>query len=117
MDNLEMVMNNACGLVDKFSKTLLSKSQQEHELKRKLEDMVMQTSIRSIWDQNMDLAEKFSNISLLRNELDALTKLLPHHESANLLSHGSFDFDNTHGNSLRSQLSSRWRKVESQLKV
>ncbi|CAI9270486.1 unnamed protein product [Lactuca saligna] len=110
VDNLEMVMNNACGLVDKFSKTLLSKCQQEHELKRKLEDMVMQTSIRSIWDQNMDLAEKFSNISLLRNELDALTKLLPHHESGNLLSHGSFDFDNTHGNSLRSQLSSRWEE-------
>lgn len=113
VDNLETMMNNTCGLVDTmimFSKNSLNECQQEHELKRKLEDMVIQSSIRGIWDkkgsQNLDLAEKFSNISLLRNELEALTKLLPHHE--NLVSHGSFDFDNTHGNPLRSQLSSRW---------
>ncbi|KAL4578980.1 hypothetical protein LXL04_015115 [Taraxacum kok-saghyz] len=120
IDNLEMVMNSTYGLVNTMlisSKTSLSEWQQEHELKRELEDMVMQTSIRCIWDQNasccgrqsVDLTDKFSNISHLRNELEALRNLIPHHESENLVSHGSFDFENNaHGNPLRSQLSSRW---------
>lgn len=115
IENLEMMMSNMYRLIDTMvmlSKTSVSEWQQEHELRQKLEDMVMQTSIRCIWDQkgshDVNLAEKFSNISLLRNELESLTKLLPHHESGHLVSHGSFDVDNTHGNSLRSQLSSRW---------
>lgn len=129
MDNLEMTINNISRLVDTvliFSKTSLSDWQQEHDLKGELEDMVMQSSIRCIqeefqeelWDrkasccerENIVLAEKFGNISGLRNELEALTKLLPSCESGHLVSHGSFDMDNSHGNPLRSQLSSKWEE-------
>ncbi|KVI07765.1 hypothetical protein Ccrd_013869 [Cynara cardunculus var. scolymus] len=127
VDNLEMTINNISRLVDTvliFSKTSLSDWQQEHDLKGELEDMVIQSSIRSIrkefqeelWGQNASccgsqsivLAKKFSNISGLRHELEALIKLLPSCESGHLVSHGSFDMDNTHGNPLRSQLSLRW---------
>ncbi|KAI3745827.1 hypothetical protein L6452_08238 [Arctium lappa] len=129
IDNLEMTISNISRLVDTvliFSKTSLSDWQREHDLKGELEDMVMQSSIRCIqeefreelWDQKASccgsqiivLAEKFSNISGLRNELEALTKLLPSCESGHLVSHGSFDMDNTHGNPLRSQLSLRWEE-------
>ncbi|KAJ9542235.1 hypothetical protein OSB04_028741 [Centaurea solstitialis] len=129
VDNLEMTINSISRLVDTvlvFSKTSLGEWQQEHDLKEELEDMVMQSSIRCIreefqeelWDQkassrgsqSMVLAEKFNNISGLRNELEALTKLLPSSDSGNLVSNGSFDMDNVNGNPLRSQLSLRWEE-------
>ncbi|KAI3797355.1 hypothetical protein L1987_32611 [Smallanthus sonchifolius] len=120
VDNLEMMMNNMSKLVDTvliFSKDSLSEWQHKHELKEELEDMVIQSSIKCIQEefqeagsQNLLLAEKFSNISDLRNELVSLTKLLPSHDSGHLISHGSLDVDMTHGNPLRSQLSSRWEE-------
>ncbi|KAK9049379.1 hypothetical protein SSX86_020084 [Deinandra increscens subsp. villosa] len=118
VDKLEMKMNNMSKLVDTvliFSKSSLRDWQHGHELKEELEDMVIQSSIKCIREefeevgsQNLRLAETFSNISDLRNELDSLKKLLPSSDSGHLISHGSFDVDMTHGNPLRSQLSSRW---------
>ncbi|KAJ0466660.1 putative WPP domain-associated protein [Helianthus annuus] len=115
VDNLETMMNSISKMVDTvltFSKNSLNEWQHKHELKEELEDMVIQSSIKCIRDefeeagsQNLRLAEKFSNISDLRNELESLTKLLPSNDSGHLISHGSLDIDMTHGNPLRSQLS------------
>ncbi|KAK1406614.1 hypothetical protein QVD17_42078 [Tagetes erecta] len=120
VDNLEMMMNNMSKLVDTvlvFSKNSLCEWQHKHELKEELTDMVIQNSIKCIREefeeagsQNLLLAEKFSNIADLRNELESLTKLLPSNDSGHLISHGSLDVDMTHGNPLRSQLSSRWEE-------
>lgn len=120
VDSLEMMMGNMCKLVDTvfmFSKTSLNEWQHERQLKEELEDKVIQSSIKCIQEelqeagsQNLVLAEKFSNISDLRNEIESLGKLLPTSDSGHLISHGSFDVDNTHGNPLRSQLSTRWEE-------
>lgn len=104
VDNLEMMMNDMSKLVDTvlvFNRTSVSE----------------QTSIKCIREefqeagrQNMILAEKFSNISDLRNDLESLTKLLPSSNDSGHVSNGSFDAANTHGNALRSQLSLRWEE-------
>ncbi|XP_076933301.1 WPP domain-associated protein-like [Bidens hawaiensis] len=118
VDNLEMMMNNMSKLVDTavtFSKNSLDEWQHKHELKEELEDMVIQSSIKCIREefqeaesQSSRLTEKFNNISDLKSELESLTKLLPSNDSGSLISHGSLDIDMTHGNPLRSQLSTRF---------
>ncbi|KAI7756285.1 hypothetical protein M8C21_032830 [Ambrosia artemisiifolia] len=120
VDNIEMIMNSMSNLVDTVlivSKSSVSECQQKHEMKEELTDMVIQSSINCIrkefeeaGSQNLRLAEKFNNISDLRNELESLTKLLPSNDSGHLISHGSLDIDMTHGNPLRSQLSARWEE-------
>ncbi|KAL8245805.1 hypothetical protein R6Q59_007021 [Mikania micrantha] len=120
VDNLEMMLNNMSELVDTvliFSKNSLREWQHNHELKEELHDLVIQSSIKCILEefkeagsQNLCLTAKFSNISDLKNELESLTKLLPNNDSGNLISHGSLDIDMTHGNPLRSQLSTRWEE-------
>nr|XP_043634373.1 WPP domain-associated protein [Erigeron canadensis] len=120
VDGLEMMMKDMSDFVDSvlvFSETSVSECQHEKDLKGEVEDMVIQSSIKCIREefeeagrQNVVLAEKFGNISELRNELESLKKLLPSGDSGHLISHSSFDVENTRVNPLRSELSSRWEE-------
>ncbi|XP_071700534.1 WPP domain-associated protein [Rutidosis leptorrhynchoides] len=94
VDNIELMMNNMSNLVDTvlvFNRASVTKCTRDE--------------FQDTGSQNRMLAEKFSNISDLRKDLESLTKLLPSSNDSGHVSNGSFDADNTHGNALRSQLS------------
>ncbi|KAK4588962.1 hypothetical protein RGQ29_019817 [Quercus rubra] len=90
-----------------LSRESLCSWHQEQEFKAEIEGMVIKNCLRSLqegfeerlWDQNMQFGgnknvnwlEKINDISSLRQELDAISKLLSIHESRPLTSLGSLE--------------------------
>ncbi|KAG8365667.1 hypothetical protein BUALT_Bualt18G0130200 [Buddleja alternifolia] len=107
-------MDTVCTKVDDIlqsSEVSLCELQQERDLSSKLEDIVIQSVLRSrheefeekLWEQNAQLCglgnvnwiEKFKDISSLGTQLDAILKSLSIPETG-LVSHGSHDLDHVH---------------------
>ncbi|KAL2524375.1 WPP domain-associated protein [Abeliophyllum distichum] len=111
LDHLKKTVGTICTRVDDMlqsPKISLVKWQQERHIQGEIEDMVMQSVIRSLqeefeeklWEQNsqicgspiMNLLEKLDDISSLRTQLDSFLNSLSHPETE-LISHGSHDMD------------------------
>ncbi|KAL2474167.1 WPP domain-associated protein [Forsythia ovata] len=118
LDHLKKTVGTICTWVDDMlqsPKTSLVEWQQERHIQGEIEDMVMQSVIRSLQEefeeklleQNaqicgrpiMNLLEKFDDISSLRIQLDSLLNSLSHPETE-LISHGSYDMDPIHRKAL-----------------
>ncbi|CAI9089615.1 OLC1v1024221C1 [Oldenlandia corymbosa var. corymbosa] len=102
--------------------TTLDERQWEKDIQDKLKTMVLRSSIQTsvedfeqrVWSENawyldsqrVHLKEKFSRISDIRIELDAILKSFPHTETGQLASQGSNDTDHFHRKSLSSSITS-----------
>lgn len=125
LDSLKLTLENICYQADdmlRLSKSTLSQWHWERELQEELENMVMHSSIQTIQEefeqklwcesallsgsQSVDWIEKFSQISDVRKELDAMLKSLSHPETEQLSSHGSHDGDHFHRRALSNHINS-----------
>lgn len=125
LDSLKMTLENICYQADdmiRLSKSTLIQWHWERNLQEELESMVMHSSIQTIqeefeqklWSENalltgsqsVDWIKKFSQISDVRKELDALLKSLSYPEREQLPSHGSHDADHFHRKALNNHINS-----------
>ncbi|CAA2956881.1 Hypothetical predicted protein [Olea europaea subsp. europaea] len=114
-DHLKKMVDTICTRVDNMlqsSKKSLVEWQQERHIQGEIEDMVMQSVIRSLqeefeeklWEQNaqfcgspiMNLLGKFEDISNLRTKLDSILISLSHPEPELIITHGSHDMNYIH---------------------
>ncbi|CAI9760061.1 unnamed protein product [Fraxinus pennsylvanica] len=118
LDHLKNTVDTICTRVDDMlhlSKKPLVEWKQERHIQGEIEDMVMQSVIRSLQEEFeeklmernaqfcgspiMNLLEKFDDISGLRIKLDSILDSLSHPETE-LISHGSHDMDHIHSKGL-----------------
>lgn len=119
LDGLKITLENICSQADSMlrsSKSALCEWHWERNLQEELEAKVIHSSIQAIqedfeqklWSESVQLSdsqninwfEKFSQISDVRKELDAVLKLLSHPEIGHLTSLGSHDADHVHRKAL-----------------
>ncbi|KAL6542686.1 hypothetical protein OROHE_010206 [Orobanche hederae] len=108
LEGLNTTVDTVCSEMDDLllsSQILIGESREDLDLLTKLENMVMQSVIRSLQEENLleplngiqtvNWLEKFNDISGIGSQLDAIHKSLRTHETG-LISHGSHDFDHLH---------------------
>ncbi|KAI3466876.1 hypothetical protein Pfo_023539 [Paulownia fortunei] len=111
LECLKTTVDSVCTKVDDIllsSKISLCESQQDLDILAKLEDIVIQSVLRSLREENLleqnaqlcgiqtvNWLEKFNDISGLGTQLDAILKSLSIPETG-LVSHGSHDLDHLH---------------------
>ncbi|KAL0310504.1 UNVERIFIED_CONTAM: WPP domain-associated protein [Sesamum angustifolium] len=124
LECLKTTVDTVCTKVDDIllsSKISLCEWQQDQVLSAKLEDIVIQSVLRSLqeeleenlWEQYVQFSgtqdvnwlEKLNDISSLGNQLDAVLKSLSLPETG-LVSHGSHDLENLHHKTLSNHIQS-----------
>lgn len=117
---VETIIKNFGNMLN-FSNISLSDLRQEQEFQRDIEAVVMRSVIGSsrkefeekvqerkakfCQSQSEEWLDKFNEISNLRKELDDVVKLLGSHETEQLVSYGSGDFEHSHRKGLNNLMS------------
>lgn len=111
LDGLQNTVTLMCTQVSndlQMSTVLLKEREQQREVQRDIESIVMQSFLTSHQEesggqnvlpcdnQNVNWQKKLDELSVLHKELDSLLKSLKNPENGHLISNGSIDLDSSH---------------------